>query len=560
MADTTGGNRSANFIADIDNSVNRLNLSLDGTKQRMSSIKSLSGGVASNIGGGGASASANQVAPNPVFSSRPALTYGNEYAESSLVPPNQVAASASFGAYGPTYPGSSYYGYYGGGPGGPGGSNVVAASPSGGGGSPTNLTSYLTQNPLAGALYAAQTVSNAFYSTSDMVQSQLLMQRASFYSGQGKAGGVGYGGINTLQSQLSSQGASNSAMDAMNALVAAQSIGLSGAQNFLGANGSASGLMQGVAAASNLSPGAGLEGTTRATAAMQMGSSVNMLKGIGIQLRDTQGNMTAPDKVIDQIWDLICKDYKQAYGSAKNGGKPTLKEVQIGLQSGNSLDSMLNQYFGSDPILKQMVMNGLLYKAQGGGSISDLTPTAAAAAGLTTEAAATLATKNAASATTLGTVSASGALGFSNALNEVIIPATKDFNNVLGETTAKAKAYADTLLSAANGTVGKLLSDFSTGSALSSLISKAVGSLGKASGGPVAGATTYIVGEKGPELFTPATSGTITPNNQLSSMSVGGGQNITMNIHVPHANTPEVINALKDLMNNVNSIQKASEG
>lgn len=46
---------------------------------------------------------------------------------------------------------------------------------------------------------------------------------------------------------------------------------------------------------------------------------------------------------------------------------------------------------------------------------------------------------------------------------------------------------------------------------------------GKADGGPVAGGTTYLVGERGPELFTPGRSGTITPNDAM-----GGG--VTVNV------------------------------
>ncbi|MFM0506691.1 phage tail tape measure protein [Paraburkholderia sp. RL17-373-BIF-A] len=42
----------------------------------------------------------------------------------------------------------------------------------------------------------------------------------------------------------------------------------------------------------------------------------------------------------------------------------------------------------------------------------------------------------------------------------------------------------------------------------------------RASGGPVAGGNTYLVGEKGPELFTPGSSGSIVPNHALGS---GGG-------------------------------------
>jgi len=40
--------------------------------------------------------------------------------------------------------------------------------------------------------------------------------------------------------------------------------------------------------------------------------------------------------------------------------------------------------------------------------------------------------------------------------------------------------------------------------------------LGKAVGGPVAGGTPYVVGEKGPELFVPGASGTIIPNDAMS--------------------------------------------
>jgi len=37
----------------------------------------------------------------------------------------------------------------------------------------------------------------------------------------------------------------------------------------------------------------------------------------------------------------------------------------------------------------------------------------------------------------------------------------------------------------------------------------------RAAGGPVAAGTPYLVGEEGPELFTPATAGAITPNTAL---------------------------------------------
>ena len=47
----------------------------------------------------------------------------------------------------------------------------------------------------------------------------------------------------------------------------------------------------------------------------------------------------------------------------------------------------------------------------------------------------------------------------------------------------------------------------------------------KANGGPVKGGSSYIVGERGPELFSPGVSGTITPNEML-----GGSTNIVVNV------------------------------
>jgi hypothetical protein len=44
-----------------------------------------------------------------------------------------------------------------------------------------------------------------------------------------------------------------------------------------------------------------------------------------------------------------------------------------------------------------------------------------------------------------------------------------------------------------------------------------------ASGGPLSANTMAIVGEKGPELFMPSTSGTVIPNHQLTSFGGGGG-------------------------------------
>lgn len=68
-------------------------------------------------------------------------------------------------------------------------------------------------------------------------------------------------------------------------------------------------------------------------------------------------------------------------------------------------------------------------------------------------------------------------------------------------------------------------------------ISGAISSIfggGRAAGGPVNAGTTYLVGEKGPELFTPSNSGNIIPNNRLSAASGGN----TININVTGAMDP----------------------
>lgn len=55
---------------------------------------------------------------------------------------------------------------------------------------------------------------------------------------------------------------------------------------------------------------------------------------------------------------------------------------------------------------------------------------------------------------------------------------------------------------------------------------------GRAAGGPVSGGTTYLVGEKGPELFTPNSSGAIIPNG-------AGRSGTTINLTVNGAIDPE---------------------
>ena len=70
---------------------------------------------------------------------------------------------------------------------------------------------------------------------------------------------------------------------------------------------------------------------------------------------------------------------------------------------------------------------------------------------------------------------------------------------------------------------------------------------GRASGGPVSMGKTYLVGERGPELFSPGSNGTIIPNHALKGGSSGGA---TINISVSGAIDPastarQIANILK---------------
>jgi hypothetical protein len=70
------------------------------------------------------------------------------------------------------------------------------------------------------------------------------------------------------------------------------------------------------------------------------------------------------------------------------------------------------------------------------------------------------------------------------------------------------------------------------------LVNPSTGSIalqGMAAGGPVAGGSTVVVGEKGPELFTPGTSGMITPNG-------GGGGGVRVEAGAIVLNYPIVDN------------------
>lgn len=100
-------------------------------------------------------------------------------------------------------------------------------------------------------------------------------------------------------------------------------------------------------------------------------------------------------------------------------------------------------------------------------------------------------------------------LSFSSAFEDAVVGGEK-FSSVL-------KGLADDILriiirQQVTEPLGKAVSGIDWGGLFSGLIGGT-----RANGGPVTGGTSYLVGERGPEIFTPSTTGRITPNG------AGGG-------------------------------------
>jgi hypothetical protein len=495
-----GSSRMSNVIAEVKAGVSDLRTQFVLLKQdasafeaTLSRAKNSLTGMRMGGGDGGGYLSPTQVAPNPVFTP-PALPPGS--------------GGGGGGGTGGGYGGG---GGRGGGRGGIGSGDIWDANSGGFGGGggggftgATNLSNFIKDNPNAGKLFSAAAItSGALFSAADTVEAQLLMQRAAYFSG----GRAGYGNIASAQAYMADTGTVLDSMDTIRALTAAQSYGITGPnvlQNATPGVGTSFGsVAAGVSRVSNLLPGVGAEGSMRAFASMQQPRNVNMLRGIGIRLRDEQGNLKPPDEIINNLWAKIVRDYRQAYGGA---GMPTEREILIGLQPGNSMDSMLDMYFGNDPMAKQIIANGLLYKAKGG---TDFSKESMTKLGGTTAAVNAFSARAAEGSQGLAQLSAAGAFGFEKAAQGLTFLSA--LMNALDRATGILKGltggntFITTLLGAGDNAISKILGAL-------------LGITGKATGGDVQDKVPYIVGEEGPELFVPKTDGTIIPN-------MGNGKN-----------------------------------
>jgi hypothetical protein len=190
------------------------------------------------------------------------------------------------------------------------------------------------------------------------------------------------------QRSVSRMGTPTNAMDVTNAYNMGAGMGLlPGLNNFQGKSGF-SGVMGGAALVSNLLPGAGISGGVQAMAGLNNARNVNMLRMIGINVRNGAGSQMndLPD-IIGQLYNLL----KQS-----SGGVVTPQSIAISAMSGNALDSILNQYFGNDAQLRQSVLVGLTQMANTGGKNLATSGSSASmqATGGTTPSIRSLATRN----------------------------------------------------------------------------------------------------------------------------------------------------------------------
>lgn len=302
-------------------------------------------------------------------------------------------------------------------------------------------------------LQAMPSVQQAF--TVDTLRSQF-----GFYGGQNA-----YGTMN----RMAAQGTTTDPLDAARAAMTGATQGLlPGLKNFNTVAG-------GAATFSNLMPGVGLAGGMQAMAALNQGRNVNMLKMIGVSVRGADGLMKGPEEIVNQLWSTLNR------GKSGSGGI-TKQDLAMSLQPGNALASLMDQYFGNDPILRQGVIAGLMQRASGKGlSKQELLDSGAITA--STEG---VSKRNAAALKGIEASAPSLLKGF-DAANAALTTLNEKFADLVEHSKAlqavlTSKGFLDTMATGGNGSMGGLMGGVGNffGSFLGSKLGgKTLGSIGK---------------------------------------------------------------------------------
>jgi len=260
-------------------------------------------------------------------------------------------------------------------------------------------------------------------------------------------------------------------MDAARMSMAGNSMGMmTGLANYSTITGSA-------ATFSNLVAGAGLEGGMRATTALNQAGSVNRLRMLGINVRDANtGLMRGFEDIANDLWKIL--------NNQKSGaGQITKQDLSLALQPGNSLDGLLNQYFGNDPVLRQGVVTALFQKAGGAG----LSQQELKASGALPEVAYEFGQRDAASYRAIDAYTKPAIEGINEA-NRLLKTASEKFADAADELSGIVKQIAkiNTLMGGGNGGMGTLF-----GGILGGLGALGIGGAVKGIGSKIAGSSAF---------------------------------------------------------------------
>ena len=326
----------------------------------------------------------------------------------------------------------------------------------GGGGGPgmaSRVAGFFGRNALKLAGMSIQ----AMPSVQEAFEQDLLRSRFGFFGGAN---------ANATQMNMARQGTTTDPLDAARASMIGATQGLMpGLKNF-------SSIAQSAATVSNLMPGVGVSGGMQAMAALNQGRNVNMLRMIGVNVRGSDGLQRSFEDIANDLWKNI--------NSQKTGSsKITKQDLSLSLQPGNALASMMDQYFGNDPVLRQGVIAALYQKA-GGGSF---TKESIVSSGASTDAVTSQSNRNAASLNVNQALAPSVLTGFEKA-NELLTEASNKLADaarsagIIGDivrSAATGKGFMDTIATSGNG----------AGSAFTALLAGGAGAFGAKAFGKV---------------------------------------------------------------------------
>jgi phage-related minor tail protein len=125
--------------------------------------------------------------------------------------------------------------------------------------------------------------------------------------------------------------------------------------------------------------------------------------------------------------------------------------------------------------------------------------------------------------------------GATGAIETAVTRSFTSVENTISRAVLSGKTSMDQLVTSILSSFDRIATTQFLVKPLESVLTQVAGAVlpvggARAAGGPVDAGVPYLVGEQGPELFTPGASGSIAPNSAL-----GGGTTVTLNISTPDA-------------------------